>query len=66
MMGQLFLRSYAEIYIQSAHNNSNDTYTFMCLGSTKTASNMKSIQATTYTIQCMWQGISLKGNKNNP
>ena len=26
---------------------------------------MKSKQANTYTIQCMWQGISLKSEKNN-
>ena len=52
----------SEICIQSAPSNSNETYTFMfwaewaVLGSAKT----------TYAIQCMGQGISLKSERNNP
>ena len=28
----IMLRAVSEIYLQSAQNNSNETYTFMCLG----------------------------------
>ena len=58
---------HSEIYIQSAPNSSNETYTFMCLdraGRAKTALKFK--YANTYTIQSMGQGISLKSERNKP
>ena len=40
----IFIKNFelnAEIYIQSAPNNSNETYILMCLGSARTASKFK-------------------------
>ena len=65
--------SESEIYIQSAPNNSKETYTFnvwaepAVLGSAKTALKFKyEIGYYTYTIQCMGQNISFKSEINNP